>query len=200
ARAQTAALEIQLKETGKLSAQELTQLEAAELNQRNVQRQMTDPQSGVESQLVELLAELDSNRLANQAAARRMNELLTKVREINRQPLPVISQELTAAVKSARATLESAGGEKKCEDGAAEPSRALGVAGKEQDNVVARLESLLGELSQWDNFSRLAREVSQIRVDEEKLTRDTEALQLKAAAATNPDAADNRAAARQLAQ
>ena len=200
ARAQTAALEIQLKETGKLSAQELTQLEAAELNQRNVQRQMTDPQSGVEAQLVELLAELDSNRLTDQAAARRMNELLTKVREINRQPLPVISQELTAAVKSARAALESAGSEKKCEDGAAEPARALGAAGKEQDNVVARLESLLGELSQWDSFSRLAREVSQIRVDEEKLTRDTEALQLKTAAATNPDAADNRAAARQLAQ
>ncbi len=200
ARAQTAALEIQLKETGKLSAQELTQLEAAELNQRNVQRQMSGPEDGVEAQVVVLLAELDSNRLADQAAARRMNELLSKVREINRQPLPAISQELTAAVKSARSALESAGNEKKCEDGAAEPSRSLGAAGKNQDDVVARLESLLGELSQWDNFSRLAREVSQIRVDEEKLTRDTEALQLKAAAATNPDAADNRAAARQLSQ
>jgi archaellum component FlaC len=200
ARAQTAALEIQIKETGQLSAQELTQLEAAELNQRNVQRQMSSPEDGVEAQVVALLAELDSNRLADQAAARRMNELLSKVREINRQPLPAISQELTAAVKSARAALENAGSEKKCEDSAAEPSRSLGAAGKNQDDVVARLESLLGELSQWDNFSRLAREVSQIRVDEEKLTRDTEALQLKAAAATNPDAADNRVAARQLSQ
>ena len=200
ARTQTAALEIQLKETGKVSAQELTQLEAAELNQRNVLRQMIDPQSGVEAQLVELLAELDSNRLADQAAARRMNDLLVKVREINRQPLPAISQELTAAVKSARAAVESSGNEKQCEDNAADTSRSLDAAGKQQDDVVARLESLLGELSQWDNFSRLAREVSQIRVDEEKLTRDTEALQLNAAAATNPDAADNRAAARQLSQ
>jgi hypothetical protein len=200
ARAQTAALEIQLKETGKLSAQELTQLEAAELNQRNVQRQMTDPQSGVEAQLVALLSELDSNRLADQAAARRMNDLLAKVREINRQPLPSISQELTAAVKSARVAVESSENEKKCEDNAADTSRSLGAAGKEQDDVVARLESLLGELSQWDNFSRLAREVSQIRVDEEKLVADTQALQFKAAAATNPDAADSRAAARQLSQ
>ncbi len=200
ARTQTAALEIQLKETGQLTPQELTQLEAAELNQRSVQRQMNDPQSGVEAQLVTLLAELDSNRLADQAAARRMNELLVKVREINRQPLPAISQELTAAVKSARAAVESTGNEKKCEDNAADTFRSLGAAGKEQDAVVARLESLLGELSQWDNFSRLAREVSQIRVDEEKLTRDTETLQLKAAAAINPDAADHRAAARQLAQ
>ncbi|MBC7853072.1 MAG: hypothetical protein IAF94_06525, partial [Pirellulaceae bacterium] len=200
ARTQTAALEIQLKETGKLSSQELTQLEAAELNQRSVQRQMNDPQSGVEAQLVALLAELNSNRLADQAAARRMNDLLAKVRKINRQPLPAISQALTAAVKSARAAVESSGNEKQCEDNAADTSRSLGAAGKEQDDVVARLESLLGELSQWDNFSRLAREVSQIRVDEEKLTRDTEALQLQAAAATNPDAADNRAAARQLSQ
>lgn len=203
ARAQTAALEIQLKETGKLSAQELTQLEAAELNQRNVQRQMTDPQSGVEAQLVALLSELDSNRLADQAATRRMNDLLAKVREINQQPLPAISQELTAAIKSARVAVESAGkekNEKNCEDNATDTFRSLSAAGKEQDDVVARLESLLGELSQWDNFSRLAREVSQIRVDEEKLAGDTQALQFKAAAATNPDAADNRAAARQLSQ
>ena len=200
ARAQTAALEIQLKETGKLSPQELTQLEAAELNQRNVQRQMSDPQDGVEAQVVALLAELDNNRLTDQAAARRMTDLLAKVREINRQPLPVISQELTAAVKSARAAVESGDKQKKCEDSAAEASTSLAAAGKEQDVVVARLESLLGELSQWDNFSRLAREVSQIRVDEEKLTRDTENLQVKAATANDSNAAELRAAARQLSQ
>lgn len=200
ARAQTAALEIQLKETGRFSPQELTQLEAAELNQRNVQRHLASPQDGVEAQIEALLTELDSNRLADQAAARRMTELLVKVREINRQPLPLISQELTAAVKSARAAVEGADNQKKCDDNAADASRSLGTAGKEQDDVVARLESLLGELSQWDNFSRLAREVSQIRVDEERLTRDTEGLQLKAATATNPNAAELRAGARQLSQ
>jgi hypothetical protein len=200
ARSRTAALEIQLKETGQLSALELTQLEAAEFSQRNVQRQMSDPQSGIEAQVVTLLAELDDNRLADQAASRRMSDLLTKVREINRQPLPVISQELTAAVKSARAAVESSGNENKCADNAADMSRSLRAAGKEQEQVVARLESLLGELSQWDNFSRLAREVSQIRLDEEKLAHDTESLQLKVAAATTSGAGDQRIVARQLSQ
>lgn len=183
ARTQTAALEIQLKEMGGLSEQELTQLEAAELNQRNVQRQMSDPQSGIESQIEALLLELDSNRLADQAAARRMNELLIKVREINRQPLAVISQELTAAVKAARGAVENAKDGKKCDD-QSETSRSLGSAGKNQEEVVAKLESLLGELSQWDNFSRLAREVSQIRSEQERLKTDTEAVQLKATTMT----------------
>jgi hypothetical protein len=199
ARGQTAALEIQLKETGKLTARELTLLEAAELNQRNVQRQMSDPQDGMEAQIAALVTELEANRLANQTAAARMKELLAKVREINRQPLPAISQELTAAVKSARELLEKGGGGK-CEDDLGATSRSLSAAGKEQEEVVAKLEAMLGELSQWDNFSRLAREVSQIRFEEEKLARDTETLQLKGVAAVGPEGADNRAAARQLAQ
>lgn len=199
-RAQTAALEIQLRESGRLTRKELTLLEAAELNQRNVQRKMAGPQDGVEAQVVALLGELENNRLADQVAARRMSELLTKVREINRQRLPLISQELTAAVKSARGALEASEEKPGCEDGIADTSRFLGAAGKEQDHVIARLESLLGELSHWDNFSRLAREVSQIRLDEEKLAHDTETLQLKEAAAASPDGADNRAAARLLAQ
>jgi hypothetical protein len=127
-----------------------------------------------------------------------MNELLAKIGEINQRELPNISQQLIAALKDARAKRDES--PRACDD--AEPERqALGTIGSAQDRVIGTLEGLLGELSQWDNFSRLAREVSQVRQEQEKLRHDTEGVRLKAAVSQQLQlSADDRAAARQIGQ
>ncbi len=205
-RDQTAELEIRLSERGQLDPQDLSHLQSAELNQRQVQRLLTDPQDGVESRIVALLDELAHNRVASQVAADRMRELLDKVRAISRDELTSISHELTAALKSAQARLDRDSGAPPS-DSAPKPrapeelssvTRPLQVAGAGQDRVITTLESLLGNLSQWDNFSRLAREVGQIRAEQESVANAADQLRLEMAVSDAPDASTARATSRQL--
>ena len=94
---------------------DLNHLQSAQLNQRQVEKLLGGEADGVEGQIVAALAELEANRVGSQAAATRLNELLAKVRELNRGPLPLIEQELTQAFKSAGEAAEAA--ETRCRDG-----------------------------------------------------------------------------------
>ena len=189
-REQVTAIETRLQEAAGLEPGDLNHLQSAQLNQRQVEKLLGGEAEGVEGLIVAALAELEVNRVGSQAAATRLNELLTKVLELNRGPLPAIEQELTQAFKAA-----------------GEPAGAAGVlerlrgAGQQQDEVIAVLEGMLGALAEWDSFSRLAREIGQIRTDEVALAEETELLRLKlvATAADAPPAAD-RDAARKLSQ
>ena len=198
ARDQTAELEIRLKETGQLEPRDLSHLQSAELNQRQVQRLLSDPQDGVEARIIALLDELAHNRVSSQAAADRMNELLEKVRRLGKEELAGISHELTAALKTAQAAAESNGPSGCAADAPADVSQSLATAGAGQQRVIDALESLLGDLSQWDNFSRLAREIGQIRSDQTELADETDRLRLELAASDSPDAAAIRASSRQF--
>jgi hypothetical protein len=59
---------------------------------------------------------------------------------------------------------------------------------------------MVGALGQWDNFSRIAREVSQVRSDQDRLAVETDELKLKTVVATTDVPPVDRAAARQLSQ
>ena len=208
---QTAELAIRLAERGSLSPQDLSHLQSAELNQRQVARLLSDPQDGVEARIEALLDELAHNRVASQVAADRMRELLAKVRTLREQELAAISHELTAALKSAQSGAERGAGDGPAENspncGAADDAAAyatvqqsLQSAGARQEKVIATLESLLGDLAQWDSFSRLAREVGQIRTDQQAIADASEELRLEMAAGEATDAAEARASARTLAR
>ena len=203
ARAQVAALEIRLQETGKFESKDIDQLQSAELSQRQVGRLLTDPQDGIRLQVQSLLHELANNRVEGQAVARRMNDLVAQIDEVNEQHLPTISQRLIALLKDTRGETNASSDSATpapC-DVAGEVQQILGAVGTEQDTVIAKLESLLGELTQWDNFSRLAREVGQIRQDQARLRQETESLRLKAAVSMQVELlADDRATARQYGQ
>jgi hypothetical protein len=197
-RDQTAELEIRLKERGQLEPRDLSHLQSAELNQRQVQRLLTDPQDGVEARIVALLDELAHNRVSSQAAADRMTELREKVRRLAKEELAGISHELTAALKSAQAGAENKESSGCPADVPADVGQSLATAGASQERVIAVLESLLGDLSQWDNFSRLAREIGQIRSDQTALADETDRLRLELAASDSPDPSAARASSRQF--
>jgi hypothetical protein len=178
-----------------LGESDFNHLQSAQLNQRQVEKLLGPAADGVEGQIVALLDELAANRVEGQALAARMNDLLTKVRAVNREALVEISRQLTEAFKAARQGLERAAPVRADDEAAA----ALGAAARGQDEVIAALEGLLGTLSQWDSFSRIAREIGQIRGEQERLAGATEALRL-AAVARESLAGEQRASAREQRQ
>ncbi len=195
-REQLGTLLIRLEEKRQLDDRDLNHLQSAQLNQRQVEKLLGPGPDGVEGQIAALLAELDANRVSGQALATRMNDLLAKVRTLNREPLVEISRQLTEAFKTAREE-QDAGPSGAASPGDAAP--ALSAAAAKQDEVILALEGLLGTLTEWDSFSRLAREIGQIRVEQERLSGATEALRL-AAVALESLAADQRSSAREQRQ
>jgi hypothetical protein len=203
ARAPVKSLEIGWTGTGRLAADEVDQLQAAELKQRQVSRLLADPQEGVAAQIAGLLHELRSNRIDNPEVVGRMNELLAAVRQISGEQLPPIQTRLIDALKTARETLRGAA-DAEGDAATAIPGELLSAvqtAGSQQDEVISRLESLVGDFSQWDSYRRFSRELGHLRQSQEELRQDTERTRLDALArdATDMDG-DQRVALRRLAE
>jgi len=178
ARSQTKSLEIELDVAKRLDKEDVDQLQSAELNQRQVARLLSDPNDGVTTQIVALLDELESNHVDCPEVARRMNELLRAVEEISRERMPVIQRDLIGALKIARASMPQV-------DAASDrqqPNRALADslshAGHQQDEVIAALERLLGELTEWDSYRRFSREISRVRETQQEIAQETEKTRL----------------------
>lgn len=165
ARAPVTSLEIQLRETGRWAPRDHDQLQAAELTQRQVARLLGDPQDGAEALIAGLLAELANNRIDTSEVTRRLTELLTAVRRITREHLPVIQRELLAALKDVRPDAEPA---------PPAAGASLSAAGRGQDAVIAILEGLLDDLVQWDSYRRFAREIARLRRDQQEVQQQTD--------------------------
>ncbi len=163
-RGQTSALQIQLREVGALGKQDLDNLQAAELNQRQVTRTLTSPTEGIPLHIASLLADLANNRIDGGEIERRMRQLQSVLQQLADEPLPTVHRELTAALKSAQAAAPQP----------AAVGDALGTAGSAQDRVIDALERLLGDLSQWADYRRFARQVRQIRQEQEEIQRRTQ--------------------------
>ncbi len=166
AREQVSGLEIQLREIGSLTKQDIDHLQAAELNQRQVDRGLISPGEGVASQISALLANLTNNKVDSPDVERHMRRLLKEIERLGEQELPVIARDLTAALKSSQT------------EGGKPTANSLTSAGQHQDEVVQSLEQMLGELAEWDNFRRFHREIGQLRRDQEALNEHTSQLSL----------------------
>lgn len=168
AREQVSGLEIQLREVGQLSKQDLDHLQGAELTQRQIDRGLVSPGEGVAAQVAGLLDELTNNKVDSPDVERHMRRLLSEIDRLGKDELPPIGRELTSALKSSQA-----GGK----PGQNQPAaRALAAAGKHQDEVIQSLEQMLGELSEWDNYRRFHREIGQLRHDQEAVNEQASEL------------------------
>ncbi len=173
-RGQTAAIEIQLREVGRLGKQDIDHAQGAELSQRQVTRTLTSPTEGVPAQINELLADLENNRVDNADVARRMQAMLAEIERLQSEHLGPIEHHWTSAIKSAQVDLDeaAAGGEPN------RPQRPDVAANLEQvaanqDEVIRSLESMLGNLAEWDSYRRFGRDVAQIDREQEDLERGT---------------------------
>ncbi len=178
-RSQVGALEIRLREIGRLGQHEVDHLQAAELNQRQVNRSLTSRSEGVPMHILALLADMENNQVDSPDIRRRMQGLLGEIERLRREHLTLIGRNLTTAIKAARVGLHAprrmrAG---HFSDQLVSPvARSLTDAAKHQDHVIASLEGILGQLAQWDNYHRFHREVGQLLRDQKGLARRTREL------------------------
>jgi hypothetical protein len=167
-RAAVSVIEIRLSEIGLLEQLDLDHLQGAELTQRQVTRSLTSPSEGVPMHIMGLLADLENNKIDSPDVRRRMEELLGEIRRLERDDLPVVARELTAAIKAVTVRLQEPAETQLDADSAAKP---MSAAGRGQDQVIAALERMLGELARWDDFRRFHRDVGQLLRDQEELAR-----------------------------
>ncbi len=170
-RGQVTALEIRLRELRKLEQIDLDRLQAAELNQRQVNAALTSRADGIPMHVFTLLADLENNRLASPELRRRMQGLLDDLERLDREHLTAIDRDLVAAAKSAQVRLEAPPTPPPGDDPAT--AAALGSAGRHQDQVIAALEAMLGRMNQWGSYRRFHRDVEQLLRDQEELVRQT---------------------------
>ena len=191
-RRQVAELEIRLEENARFDRPEVDQLRA-ELNQREVHRSLTS-RRGVPMHVVGVLADLDNNDVDNADVRSRMEDILARLGQLDRQHLPAVTLHLTAAIKAAQIELEQqpgTGGPERAAENAGPP---LGAAGKEQETVIAALEELLGELAQWENYRQFHRQLAQVLREQKDLIGQTAALARKTLGRNLRDLATQEAA------
>jgi len=172
-RDQVAALEVQVSELGYLKQHQIDHLRGAELNQRQVNSSLSSRSEGVPMHILGLLADLENNRLDSPDVKRRMRALLAELDRLGREHLPIISRELTGAIKTAQVALKSQPPDgKKPDDKPSTPPAAVAdrlvAAAGHQDRVIASLERMLGQLARWDNYRRFHRRIGQLLRDQKE--------------------------------
>jgi hypothetical protein len=166
-RQQVAGLEVRVREAGSLGQLDLDRLQAAELGQRQVGRNLTSRHDGVAMLLVALLADLENNRLDSPDFQRRARWLLAEIERLEHDSLPLVGRELTAAIKSAQIRLQEQAPPHRADAATAE---SLARAGKGQQDVIAALEVMLGQLRRWDDYRRFHRDVAQLLRDQQEVS------------------------------
>jgi hypothetical protein len=203
-REQTKTTEGRIRETGRALSNDLSMLEAARYSLRQVQQLIGSGGEGAARQINGLLDELAANRMDQDSAGQRLRTLWKQVKSVEEQSLPAIDQELVDVMKMVReASLENTAtidGPECAELPVDELVERLRRVSDREEQVIQELERMTGALSQWDNFTRIAREVGQIRIDQNRLADDTDDLKLKAVSGESESPTAARASGRQLSQ
>lgn len=185
---------------GKWQPRDLDVLQSADLQQRQVVRLLKNPDDGLSKQIELLLAESQANRLGEEGIASRMLALQKQIRRLSDDVLPPLEEQMATALKSARLRSEQTLQDNDSSDCAEEPL-PLNMITEQQDIAVSALEAMLGELAQWDSFSRIAREVGLLKQEQQKLREQTESVRVALALAqrdADPINLAKQAAQRQL--
>ncbi|HZZ72090.1 MAG TPA: hypothetical protein VFE24_07535 [Pirellulales bacterium] len=172
AKAQTDATAIQQQQVGHLQKPDIDRLQSIELNQRQIARTLTSPTDGLVNLIESLLTDLQSNHVSSPDLERRMRGLQAELAGLEREHLPQIERALTAAAKSGQNALDAP--EQKS-DGAL--AAALQSAATHESAVISALERWLGDLKQWDNYRRFARDIGDVRQSQAAIAAETAKLQ-----------------------
>lgn len=168
---------IQLHDAGALNPPDRNRLQTAESNQRSVTRMLVDQAEGVSPLIDAIITEIEINQVESSEIHDTMNRLAGELTQLSEGPLNAAAREVTSAQK----VVESIAVEK---DPGAQPvdslASSLATAAAAQDEVIAALERLVGELSGKTDIRRLIRLLAELREDElahEKATRTEIALE-----------------------
>jgi len=174
-RAQVSGLELQLKKIGALSKPDVDALQGARLTQQQVDREFVGAAAGIPAHINDLLSDIENNKVDSPDVQRQMQGMLSEIARLAEGPLPTVAREMTAAQKAAQLGQEGAATQPAAPDktASADVAPRLTAAGKAQDEVIAALEHMLGDLSEWDNYRRFHRDIGQLRQDQEQIAGET---------------------------
>lgn len=170
ARARVKELEIQMQQVGQLGKGDIDQLQAAELQQRDVRRMLTGNAEAARKQVAGLLEQLTNNKLNSPEIERRMNALGGMLDVLEQQQLPAAERELSAALKNAQIEGERRPAGKQTKS---ETDRALGAAAEQQDQVIGTLDKAISDLKRWDKYREFSRYLSGIEGAQQKAREQT---------------------------
>ena len=177
---QVRVLQLQFEETATLGVAGVEPLRAAELQQRNVRSLLQSEPDGVLPLVESLLVDARSNRVRSGTLEPELVSLSRRAGQLIDEHLYGIEQELRDALVDADGRDRQFG-------------TRLSRTSHSQQQVVARLERLLGEFEHRENYRQFARELGQIRDQQNTLTRAT--LDLDTVGMSRGDLAPEQAAA-----
>lgn len=173
ARLQLGEVQAQLNTAGTLGPQDVQQLKAAQLSQSQVHEPLSDPSAGVLAEIAELLQALKYNKLDSPEIEGRMNTLRGQLQNLESGHLLPIRDQL----REAQVQVDQLGRQAAVADQGAQLDTALkdqlDNAADHQEQVIAGLENILGELTEWDNYRSFARQVGAVRREHEDLVQRT---------------------------
>lgn len=172
-RTRIAGLQVRLSESGRLEQLDVDHLQAAALGHRQAERALSEGDDSAAAHVRQILADVENNRLAAPDVTRRMETLLAAITELNREALPRVDQQLTAAIKSAQTQRDQA------QVGSDDRRRLAGALAhtlRGLDQVLASLDQMAAQLGQWESYRRLYRELAEMVRQQEELARQGSAL------------------------
>ncbi len=162
ARTQVAELREQLKHEPALSKSDMTRLQGAEMLQRQIERKITSPAEGLQSLIDQVQQDLANNHVKNAAVSEQMAAVDAGLDRIAREELPQIEQDLSHVRKNAEASSDKQ-----------QQEAGLADAEKHQDSVVATLDELIDQMSKWETYRGVARDVRDLQEKQEQLAAET---------------------------
>lgn len=190
-REQIESLQTRLPTLRRFEQSDIDRLQTAEHTQRDVNQLLTGRDESVPMHLLAMLADLDNNGIANADARRRIASLLDELERLERELIPPIGHDLTAAVKTAQVDregqgrgdcpdfrpnengtvlLNTSGSVSAAVDGVA---KLLTAVAERQDSIIASLQRQIAQLVRSDSYRRLHRDIGQLIRDQEDVTRRT---------------------------
>ena len=169
-REQVNSLRARLSELRRFERSDVDRLQAAEHSQRDVNHVLTSRGEGVPMHVLALLADLENNGIDNAEARQRITSLLAELDRLDRELIPPIGRDMTAAIKTAQVDREGQGGDAEAVGSVA---KSLVAVARRQDSIVASLERRIGQLARWDGYRRLHREIGQLIRDQDEAARRT---------------------------
>lgn len=168
-REEVAALEQRAGDKSRLEQPDVDRLRAAELHQRQIARTLGNRKEGIPARILRLLADLNRNKLPQPGLKQRMESILSTLERLTAGELPAAERELTAAVKTAQALLESA----VAPPPATAVRESLAAAGKHQQAIIAALERMTNELGRANRLREFAGDLDQLAREQRELTART---------------------------
>ncbi len=149
--------------------EQIDRLQGGEVLQRSVRR-LLDPPSGTMQLILDLLRDMQANRLDDPAALQRLERWSAGLAELSRGALSQAEDALVRALQNAR------------EETVTENTvllETLAQADFAQGQVIERLEQLLQDAEQWDARKRLTRELGKTLAEQKQLADRANQLRLK---------------------